>query len=152
MTVNTIKARSCSRSEPLLYLLESEANLGICHGVIMLRECLVVDERILGKDRDSLADVEVQTCLILGSLHVALAVRLIHVVTRLHVDTAVLWQLSQWGDNQSIYTLCLVADVCIQIAVLGVGIVEVGDALGKSLAGRVDIFGANGPAILLVFE
>ena len=72
----------------MLYLLESEANLGICHGVIMLRECLVVDERILGKDRDSLADVEVQTCLILGPLHVALAVRLIHVVTRLHVDTA----------------------------------------------------------------
>lgn len=121
------------RSEPLLYLLESEANLGICHGVIMLRECLVVDERILGKDRDSLADVEVQTCLILGSLHVALAVRLIHVVTHLHVDTAVLWQLSQWGDDQSIYTLCLVANLCIQIAVLGVGIVEVGDALVKAL-------------------
>ena len=40
-------------------ILESKANLGICHGVIMLRECLVVDERILGKDRDSLADVEV---------------------------------------------------------------------------------------------
>ena len=134
------------------FLLESEANLGICHGVIMLRECLVVDERILGKDRDSLADVEVQTCLILGSLHVALAVRLIHVVTCLHVDTAVLWQLSQWGDNQSIYTLCLVADFCIQIAVLGVGIVEVVDALCECLSFGVDIFGANGPAILLVFE
>ena len=93
------------RSEPLLYLLESEANLGICHGVIVLRKCLVVDECILGEDGDTLADVEVQTSLILGSLHVALAVRLIHVVTRLHVDTAVLWQLSQWGDNQSIYTL-----------------------------------------------
>ena len=136
----------------MLYLLESEANLGICHGVIMLRECLVVDERILGKDRDSLADVEVQTSLILGSLHVALAVRLIHVVTRLHVDTAVLWQLSQWGDNQSIYTLCLVADFCIQIAVLGVGIVEVGDALVKSLAGRVDILRTYGPAVFLIFE
>ena len=118
----------------------------------MLRECLVVDERILGKDRDSLADVEVQTCLILGSLHVALAVRLIHVVTCLHVDTAVLWQLSQWGDNQSIYTLCLVADFCIQIAVLGVGIIEVVDALCECLSCGVDIFGANGPAILLVFE
>jgi hypothetical protein len=152
LTVNTIKARSSSRSEPLLYLLESEANLGICHGIIVLRECLVVDERILGKDADSLADVEVQTCLILGSLHVALAVRLIHVVTRLHVDTAVLWQLSQWGDNQSIYTLCLVADFCIQIAVLGVGIVVIGDALGKSLAGRVDILRTYGPTIFLVFE
>ena len=118
----------------------------------MLRECLVVDERILGKDRDSLADVEVQTCLILGSLHVALAVRLIHVVTRLHVDTAVLWQLSQWGNDQSIYTLCLVADFCIQIAGLGVGIVEVGDALGKSLAGRVDILRTYSPAVFLVFE
>ena len=118
----------------------------------MLGEGLVVDQRILGEDADSLADVEVQTCLILGLLHIVLAVRLIHVVTCLHVDTAVLWQLCQWGDNQSIYTLCLVADFCIQIAVLGVGIVEVGDALGKSLSGRVDIFGANGPAILLVFE
>ena len=118
----------------------------------MLRECLVVDERILGKDRDSLANVEVQTCLILGSLHVVLAVRLIHVVTRLHVDTAVLWQLSQWSDNQSIYTLCLVAGFCIQIAVLGVGIVEVGDALGKSLAGRVDVLRTYGPAVFLIFE
>ena len=105
----------------------------------MLRECLVVDKRILGKDRDSLADVEVQTCLILGSLHVALAVRLIHVVTCLDVDSAVLWQLSQWSDNQSLYTLCLVANLFIKIAVFGVGIVEIGDALGKSLAGRVDI-------------
>ena len=121
------------RSEPLLYLLESEANLGICHGVIMLRECLVVDERILGKDRDSLADVEVQTCLILGSLHVALAVRLIHVVTHLHVDTAVLWQLSQWSDNQSIYTLCLVANLLVQVAILGICIIEVVDALCECL-------------------
>ncbi len=118
----------------------------------MLGEGLVVDQRILGEDGDSLADVEVQTCLILGSLHVALAVRLIHVVTCLDVDSAVLWQLSQWGDNQSVYTLCLVADFCIQIAVLGVGIVEVGDALGKSLAGRVDILRTYGPAVFLVFE
>lgn len=140
------------RSEPLLYLLESEANLGICHGVIMLRECLVVDERILGKDRDSLADMEVQTCLILGSLHVALAVRLIHVVTRFHVDAAVLWQLSQWGDNQSIYTLCLVANLLVQVAILGICIIEVVDALCECLSCGVDIFGANGPAILLVFE
>ena len=62
-----------TKSFSVFSILESKANLGICHGVIMLRECLVVDERILGKDRDSLADVEVQTCLILGSLHVALA-------------------------------------------------------------------------------
>ena len=89
----------------------------------MLRECLVVDKRILGKDRDSLADVEVQTCLILGSLHVALAVRLIHVVTCLDVDSAVLWQLSQWSDNQSVNTLCLIANLFIKIAVFGVGIV-----------------------------
>ena len=81
-----------------------------------------------------------------------LPVRLIHVVTRLHVDTAVLWQLSQWGNDQSIYTLCLVADFCIQIAGLGVGIVEVGDALGKSLAGRVDILRTYSPAVFLVFE
>ena len=118
----------------------------------MLGKGLVINQCILGEDADSLADVEVQTCLILGSLHVALAVRLIHVVTCLHVDTAVLWQLSQWGDNQSVHTLCLVADFCIQIAVLGVGIVEIGDALGKSFAGRVDVLRTNGPTILLVFE
>ena len=105
----------------------------------MLGKGLVIHQCILGEDGDSLADVEVQTCLILGLLHVALAVRLIHVVTCLDVDTAVLWQLCQWGDDQAIYTLCLVADLFIQIAVFGVGIVEVGDALGKCLAGRVDI-------------
>ena len=133
------------------FLLESEANFGICHGVIMLRECLVVDERILGKDRDSLADVEVQTCLILGSLHVALAVRLIHVVTCLHVDTAVLWQLSQWGDNQSIYTLCLIANLLVQVAILGICIIEVVDALCDCVSCGVDIIGAYGTDILLVF-
>lgn len=121
------------RSEPLLYLLESEANLGICHGVIMLRECLVVDECILGKYRDSLADVEVQTCLILGSLHVALAVRLIHVVTCLHVDTAVLWQLSQWGDNQSIYTLSLIADFAFRLQSLALASLKLVMLLAKAL-------------------
>ena len=65
----------------------------------MLSQRLVVDQRILGEDADSLADVEVQTCLILRLLHVALAVRLIHVVTRLDIDSAVLWQLCQWGDH-----------------------------------------------------
>ena len=118
----------------------------------MLRECLVVDECILGEDRDTLADVEVQTSLILGSLHVALAVRLIHVVTRLHVDSAVLRQLSQWSDNQSVNTLCLVANLLVQVAILGICIIEVVDALCECLSCGVDIFGANGPAILLVFE
>ena len=118
----------------------------------MLGEGLVIHQCILGEDADSLADVEVQASLILGLLHIVLAVRLIHVVTCLDVDSAVLWQLSQWGDNQSIYTLCLVADFCIQIAVLGVGIVEVGDALGKSLAGRVDVLRTYGPAVFLIFE
>ena len=134
------------------FLLESEANLGICHGVIMLRECFVVDERILGKDRDSLADVEVQTCLILGPLHVALAVRLIHVVTRLYVDTAVLWELCQRSDNQSVNTLSLIANLLVQVAILGICIIEVVDALCECLSCGVDIFGANGSAILLVFE
>ena len=127
------------RNEPLLYLLEAEAELSVCHGVIVLGQRLVVDQRILGEDGDSLADVEVQASFILGLLHVVLAVRLIHVVTRLDVDSAVLWQLSQWGNDQSIYTLCLIANLFIKIAVLGVSIVEVGDALGKGLAGRVDI-------------
>ena len=105
----------------------------------MLSQRLVVDQRILGEDGDSLADVEVQASLILGLLHIVLAVRLIHVVTCLDVDSAVLWQLSQWSDNQSVNTLCLVANLFIKIAVLGVIIVEISDALGKCLAGRVDI-------------
>ena len=62
----------------------------------MLGEGLVIHQCILGEDADSLADVEVQTCLILGLLHVVLAVRLIHIVTRLDIDSAVLWQLCQW--------------------------------------------------------
>ena len=82
-----------------LGVLETEADFCICHGVIVLSQRLVVDQRILGEDADSLADVEVQTCLILRLLHVALAVRLIHVVTRLDIDSAVLWQLCQWGDH-----------------------------------------------------
>jgi len=95
-----IKARSCNHwNEPLSYLLEAEAELCICHGVIVLSQRLVVDQRILGEDGDSLADVEVQASLILSLLHVALAVRLIHVVTRLDIDSAVLWQLSQWGNH-----------------------------------------------------
>ncbi len=118
----------------------------------MLGEGLVIHQCILGEDADSLADVEVQTCLILGFLHVALAVRLIHVVTCLHVDSAVLWQLSQWSDNQSVNTLCLVANLLVQAAILGVGIVEVGDALGKCLAGRVDVLRTYGPTVFLVFE
>ena len=133
-------------------MLEAEAELSVCHGVIVLGEGLVVDQRILGEDADSLADVEVQTCLILGLLHVVLAVRLIHVVTRLDIDSAVLWQLCQWSDNQSIYTLSLIANLFIKIAVFGVGIVEIGDALGKSLAGRVDVLRTNSPSVFLVFE
>ena len=82
-----------------IFRLEAEADFSICHGVIVLGEGLVVDQCILGEDADSLADMEVQTCLILSLLHVALAVRLIHVVTRLDIDSAVLWQLSQWGNH-----------------------------------------------------
>ena len=82
-----------------LGVLETEADFCICHGVIVLGEGLVIHQCILGEDADSLADVEVQTCLILRLLHVALAVRLIHVVTCLEVDSAVLWQLCQWGDH-----------------------------------------------------
>ena len=140
------------RNEPLLYLLEAEAELSVCHGVIVLGQRLVVDQCILGEDGDSLADVEVQTSLILGLLHVVLAVRLIHVVTRLDVDSAVLWQLSQWGNDQSVNTLCLIANLLVQVAILGICIVEVVDALCECLSCGVDIFGANGPAILLVFE
>ena len=96
-----IKARSCNHwNEPLSYLLEAEAELCICHGVIVLGEGLVVHQCILGEDGDALADVEVQTCLILGLLHVVLAVRLIHVVTRLDIDSAVLWQLALWCGNK----------------------------------------------------
>ena len=118
----------------------------------MLGEGLVIHQCILGEDADSLADVEVQTCLILGLLHVVLAVRLIHVVTCLDIDSAVLWQLCQWGDNQAIYTLCLVANLLVQAAIFGIGIVEISDALGKSLAGRVDVLRTNSPSVFLVFE
>ena len=133
-------------------MLEAEAELSVCHGVIVLGQRLVVDQRILGENGDSLADVEVQTCLILGLLHVILAVRLIHVVTRLDVDSAVLWQLSQWGNDQSVNTLCLIANILVDAAILGVSIVEVGDALGKSLAGRVDVLRTYSPTIFLIFE
>ena len=141
-----------ARASALSGRVRTEAELSVCHGVIVLGEGLVIHQCILGEDADSFADVEVQTCLILGLLHVVLAVRLIHVVTCLHVDTAVLWQLCQWGNDQAIYTLCLVANLLVRAAIFGIGIVEVGDALGKCLAGRVDVLRTNSPSVFLVFE
>lgn len=52
----------------------------------MLLQSAVVDERIFCEDGEVLADVIIQTSLILGSHHVGLAVGLIHVVACLGIE------------------------------------------------------------------
>lgn len=89
------------RSEPLLFLcaflekflfsLESEANLGICHGVVVLLQGTVVDEGILCEDGEVLANMEVETSLVLSLHHVHVTIRLVHVVTSLDVYLVALW-------------------------------------------------------------
>ena len=87
----------------------------------MVGKCLVIDESIFRQDGEVLADVIVQTYLILVLHHVTLAVGFIHVVTCLGIKLF----LDDWGDGECIYTLRLVAYLLIDIAVAGVGIIEV---------------------------
>ena len=94
----------------------------------MVGECSVVDESILRQDGEVLADVVVKTYFILGLHHVSLAVCLIHVVTCLGIE----FLADDRSDDEGIYTLCLVANLSIQVAVFSICIIEVVDALGKS--------------------
>ena len=87
----------------LWFSLESETNLYVCHGVVVLLQSAVVDECIFCEDGEVLADVIIQTSLILGSHHVGLAVGLIHVVTCLGIELLAHYR----GDDECINTLAL---------------------------------------------
>ena len=102
----------------------------------MLLQSAVVDERIFCEDGEVLADVIIQTSLILGSHHVGLAVGLIHVVACLGIELLAYYR----GNDECINALGLIAYLAVQIAVFRVGISVVGDAFGKCHTCGMNVF------------
>ena len=108
-------------------MLESEAYLYVCHGIVVLGKCSVVDVGILREDGEVLGDVVVQARLVLCLHAVRLAVVLVHVVASLGIELLA----DDRGDDEGIDTLRLVAYFFVQVAILGIVVVEVVDALGE---------------------